>query len=221
MSIDFTTTYNDAVVTIPSWLVDHSSFLRWVNSAEAPEKGKYEFYHNQLWMDASRETLFHNQIKSIINRHLGIWAEQQALGDYFDDGMLMSQTDLSISCEPDGMFIAEETYSSGEVTLQHGDKSMTIVGSPDMVLEVISKSSVLRDTKTKRQLYHQAGVREYWVVDSRLAQPTLVIYQRGSKTYVPVKAKAGWLKSNVFGASFKLTIEGKEGERRKVKLLRR
>lgn len=38
-------------------------------------------------------------------------------------------------------------------------------GAPDLIIEVLSPSSSIRDLKDKRQLYQQAGVPEYWVVD--------------------------------------------------------
>ena len=41
------------------------------------------------------------------------------------------------------------------------------VGAPDWVIEVVSASSVRMDYNTKLFKYRSAGVREYWIVDSR------------------------------------------------------
>ncbi len=38
-------------------------------------------------------------------------------------------------------------------------------GAPDMVVEVLSKSSARRDRILKLQKYQSAGVREYWLID--------------------------------------------------------
>lgn len=39
------------------------------------------------------------------------------------------------------------------------------VGAPDMVIEVLSKSTAPRDKRNKLIAYQNAGVREYWIVD--------------------------------------------------------
>lgn len=38
-------------------------------------------------------------------------------------------------------------------------------GAPDMVLEILSPSSLRNDRLVKLRLYQRAGVREYWIVD--------------------------------------------------------
>ena len=37
-------------------------------------------------------------------------------------------------------------------------------GAPDLIIEIVSKSSVKKDLHEKYDLYEQAGVKEYWVV---------------------------------------------------------
>jgi len=40
-----------------------------------------------------------------------------------------------------------------------------ILGSPDLVIEVISPSSLRRDRYEKRELYTRFGIKEYWLAD--------------------------------------------------------
>ena len=61
-----------------------------------------------------------------------------------------------------------------------------VEGAPDMIVEVVSPSSVGMDYMTKTARYRHAGVREYWIVDPMSSQ-TAVYQFRGEeidlKTY--------------------------------------
>lgn len=61
--------------------------------------------------------------------------------------------------EPDVFFVATE----------HVDRlsSDRLAGPPDLVVEVISPGSVQLDRSKKFREYETAGVREYWIIDSR------------------------------------------------------
>ena len=49
-----------------------------------------------------------------------------------------------------------------------------IVGAPDFVVEVLSKSTKKKDMYIKASKYRFAGVREYWLVDPD--RKTIVVY---------------------------------------------
>ena len=38
-------------------------------------------------------------------------------------------------------------------------------GAPELVVEILSKSTETKDRKLKFRLYERAGVKEYWIVD--------------------------------------------------------
>ena len=52
------------------------------------------------------------------------------------------------------------------------------VGTPDFVIEVVSKSSRKMDYTTKNALYSDAGVREYWIVDPEKERTTIYYYEQ-------------------------------------------
>lgn len=44
-------------------------------------------------------------------------------------------------------------------------KKRVVYGAPDLVVEVLSPSTRIKDISIKMKKYHNAGVREYWIVD--------------------------------------------------------
>ena len=90
------------------------------------------------------------------------------------------------------------------------DGYVELEGTPDMVLEVVSDSSVVKDTDVLCDLYWKAGIREYWLVDARGDRSEFSILRHTRTGYVPVRKAGGWLKSGVFQKSFKLTRETDE-----------
>jgi Uma2 family endonuclease len=151
------------------------------------------------------ERAAHNQVKTKIGAVLTLLAEQTVAGTFFGDRMLLTNVDAALSTEPDGMFLSYTAIKTGHVILEDGGDSLEVEGSPDMVLEVISPSSVHKDTVILRDLYWQAGIGEYWLADSRGETASLEIFRRGPKGYVAGRKQGGWVKSPVFGKSFRLT----------------
>ena len=59
--------------------------------------------------------------------------------------------------QPDLIFISKE--KSGMIT--HDG----IMGIPDLIVEIISPTSIIRDRIEKKNLYEKMAVQEYWLVD--------------------------------------------------------
>ncbi|MCL1808354.1 MAG: Uma2 family endonuclease [Clostridiales bacterium] len=72
-------------------------------------------------------------------------------------------------------------------------------GAPDMVVEILSPSTLSRDRVLKLNKYLQAGVREYWIVDTEgktvsvhlLEDGRYVINAYGETETIPVKTISG------------------------------
>ena len=72
------------------------------------------------------------------------------------------------------------------------------------MLEILSPSSQRKDLEQLPRLYHQAGIPEYWLIDSRGEEIVFTILVRDENGYKPVSRRGGWQKSRAFGRSFRL-----------------
>jgi Uma2 family endonuclease len=194
------------VVRVPAWVKDHESFRRWARSDEFPERGRISYLNGEVVVDLTMERLEHGLIKNEIAFGLTALIKAGLKGRYLPDRMMLTNAGAGVSNEPDGMFFLNKSLAAGHVRLTEGVDSLEVEGAPDMVLEVVSDSSVRKDTVELRALYWAAGIPEYWLVNPLGDTLEFDILRRTAKGYVPVRKQAGWVKSTVFGKSFRLTL---------------
>jgi Uma2 family endonuclease len=207
------TVFIEEKIRVPDWVDDLASFRQWAHSPEFPERGRISYLKDEVWVDMSKEQLFsHNQVKAEISTVLGIMVKKNGLGIFFPDGVLLSDQAADFATGPDGIFVSKRSLQTERVTLIEGAEEgyVELQGVPDMLLEVISPSSVGKDTKVLREVYWDLGVDEYWLVDARGEKLDFDILRHGAKEYVAVRKTGGWLRSTVFGASFRLTRKTNE-----------
>ena len=60
-----------------------------------------------------------------------------------------------------------------------------VEGGPDLLVEIVSDSSVKKDTERLPAAYFAAGVREYWLIDARGKELFFQIQHRGTTAFVP------------------------------------
>jgi Uma2 family endonuclease len=207
--------FDDAEVRIPEWVRDRPSFQRWLRSDDFPETGRIAFLAGEVWADMSKEQLFsHNQLKQEFNLVLGGLAKADKHGRWFPDGAMLGNAEVDFTSRPDGTFVTRETFATGKVRCVEAVKEgfLELEGTPDMVFEAISDSSVQKDTVLLRRLYWEAGIQEYWLVDVRGDRLRFEILRWTAKGYVSVRRQQGWLRSEVFGKSFNLSRDFDEDE---------
>lgn len=194
---------------IPVWVVDLPSFVRWVHSVDLPKRPTVHFIGGEPWVDYSMEEVnSHNRVKAALHAVLWQLVTSEDLGEYFPDGMRLTNEDADFSCEPDGMFVSHATLAAGGVTFRAGETTgshMTeAVGTPDLVIEVVSPSSEEKDTDRLFRDYFRAGIPEYWLIDGRGAEVRFDIFRRGARRFTASRRSDGWVRSAVFGRSFRL-----------------
>jgi Uma2 family endonuclease len=157
----------------------------------------------------SREQIFtHNQVKNEVAFELTGIGKRTKVGRYFPDGVLLTNPAADLSCQPDGVFVLRKSWDTGRVRLVEGIQEgfVELEGSPDLVVEVVSRSSVEKDTEVLPELYWKADIPEYWLIDARGSKPQFTIYHAGPHGYVAARKQAGWARSRVLRLSFRLTV---------------
>lgn len=201
---------NGGMIDIPDTVVDHESFRLWARSDAFPEKIRCSFYRGELWLDVSMEQLYtHGQVKSEALAVLRPLARRERRGRFYPDGTFLTNTRVGLSTIPDGLFVSFDSLEAGRVEEVDGQHEgvVELSGSPDMVMEILSRGSEEKDTIDLPKLYWQAGIDEYWLIDVRTTPLQFAILRRGTRGFVPVKRQAGgWVKSTVFGHSFRLLL---------------
>ena len=186
-------------------------FRRWALSDGFPERGRIDFVAGKIEVDMSPEDLFcHGKLKGLIYAELLQRTEGQDLGHSFVDRTRVSVPAAGLSVEPDIVFISHESLDSGRVRLvpkSGGEpgRYVEVEGPPDLIVEIVSDSSVTKDTQRLPEAYAAAGVREFWLADARTEPVVFPIHHWAEGKYCLAEADAeGYLRSNVFDCRFRL-----------------
>lgn len=122
---------------------------------------RYELYNGQPMALASPSHV-HQKISFEIGRQLGNYLNGKRCDAYaapFDVRLFEEDgdrpEDIDIVVQPDLMVICDKNKVD-----RNG-----VRGAPDLVIEILSDSSRRTDRIVKFNLYQQAGVQEYWIVD--------------------------------------------------------
>jgi len=123
--------------------------------AEMPETNQpHELWDGELIMAPAP---FFDHQKTVLRfyRRLDDWVSSRNLGE-----VVTSPIDMVLSphraVQPDVAFIARDRLA----IIQR-----VIMGSADLVAEIVSLQGRSRDRIEKRDLYEQHGVKEYWIID--------------------------------------------------------
>jgi Uma2 family endonuclease len=120
-----------------------------------PDDGKrYEIIGGELIMSPGA-TDKHQLVSHFLEYELENCMQQHRSGLIYDApfDVVLSMTDV---VQPDLMYISKER--------SHIITENNIVEAPDLVVEIISESTKVRDQTTKKALYEKYGAKEYWLV---------------------------------------------------------
>jgi Uma2 family endonuclease len=197
------------VIRVPVSACTLAGFRVWSNSDTFPESGRISFLGDEIFIDMTHERLeSHVKVKFEVTRVPGNLVVEHDLGTFYADGTRIVNEAAELSNEPDAAFVSWASREAGlvrPVPSTTGDGDFTeLEGTPDWVLEIVSPSSVGKDTERLRERYHRAGIPEYWLIDARGEEIDFQILEWRATGYVAARRRGGWQKSRVFGRSFRL-----------------
>ena len=197
------------VVHVPPEAHTLDGFLEWVFSGQAPEKRHVTFIDGQVYVDMSEEAIdTHASVKTGIYQGLLPIMAEDDFGKFFTDGVLYVNKEANVSCNPDGIAASWGAFESGRVEfVVRTGKRRALEGSADWLMEIVSDSSVPKDTKVLKAKYHRAEVGEYWLIDARGKDISFQIFHWSKADFVAAPNKDGWVPSKLFGREFRLTRE--------------
>ncbi len=138
--------------TVSSTEMTYEEFLR-------EYSGQYaEYVDGEIIKDMS-VTQRHDFLTNFLITALTFYVSTKNLGRICGEPYQMKMTidGKTKGREPDIFFV--KTVNLDRIGEQFFD------GAPDLIIEVISPESVIRDTQDKFEEYEIAGVEEYWIID--------------------------------------------------------
>jgi Uma2 family endonuclease len=200
-------------ISIPASARTQEGFNRWATSDDFPDRCRVSWIRGEILIDMSPEEIeSHNKLKTELTRAMATFVKQHRLGECYSDRTLITNEEAELSTEPDFMFASKASIKSRRIWKQKTEQGlyMSLVGSPDFVIELVSKNSVTKDTRLLKKAYQAADVKEYWLIDARKHEMSIQIFSLGKSGFQSVPVKRGRWKSPLFGAEFHLHREQDE-----------
>jgi len=131
--------------------------ITWRDAQLMPENGKrYEAIDGQLYVTAAPSRR-HQWVCGRLFLALVRLLEEPGHGWIYAAPLGVEFPETEEGVQPDLIFVSR---SHAERLVHDG-----VRGAPDLVVEVLSRSTAERDRTIKRKLYQRQGVRAYWLVD--------------------------------------------------------
>ena len=118
----------------------------------------FEIFKGEKFMSPSAD-IGHSSIITKLMLKIGSYVYENKLGYVFADNMdvhfpdgSLFRPDFIVVCADNADIVTKNIYGA-------------IHGVPDMVVEILSKSTRNRDFGIKKDAYEANGVKEYWIID--------------------------------------------------------
>ncbi|MBV6342707.1 Uma2 family endonuclease [Candidatus Magnetobacterium casense] len=130
----------------------------------------------------------HQRVVFELSYAMGSYAKERGFGEVDIAPLDVILEEGMNRLQPDIIFIRKENLSIAQDWIR---------GVPDLVVEVVSRGSVARDTVTKKDIYEHYGVEEYWLVFAELECIEVFVLDGGRYGLFSVAEGEGTVRSRV------------------------
>ncbi len=163
---------------------------------EFPDNDLFDYeLINGLLVRKQSPTLKHQRILRRLMTAFDLFAKRTGMGEVLCAPLDVVLDDNNVY-HPDIIFVKKDRASILDEVEQ------VVIGAPDLVVEILSKSTIVYDRGEKKDIYERYGVREYWLVDQRTNNIEVYSYADQRYKLIDNYDETGILKS--------LTLEGFE-----------
>jgi Uma2 family endonuclease len=145
---------------------------------------RYQVVSGNLYMGPSPNRI-HQDISNNLEEILRSYLRKQPIGKMYHAPFDVFLTDLDVY-QPDILFISKRRLRLLQKDGVHG--------APDLVIEILSRSTARLDLLAKKRVYARCGVVEFWAVDPE--ERKVVIYDLQQSEAAPAHI---WAEGQRFG----------------------
>lgn len=133
-------------------------------------------------------SLEHQGVSRDLEFYMLQYIQKRDLGKLFDAPVDVKLDEENV-VQPDLVFVARPNAG---ILRKRG-----IFGTPDLVVEILSPSSLVRDRYEKMELYQRSGVPEYWIVDLLHKSIEVLSLEKGNYRVYSFACEKGVVKSRI------------------------
>lgn len=122
----------------------------------------------------SSPTFVHQRILTNILFEFKLYIREKKTGEIFP-------APLDVVLDEENAPQPDLVYVSNENSAVLNELELVIIGTPDLVIEILSPGTAKRDKTLKKDIYEQFGVQEYWLVDP--GNKTIEVYTLQNNRY--------------------------------------
>jgi Uma2 family endonuclease len=187
-------------------------FRAWAQSDCFPKTGRIDYLDGKIDIDMSPEDLqTHGTLKAALAAELFLLIAKPQQGYVFVDRTRVTSTAGGLSAEPDVVVALFSSLDAGRVRQVPSaqpapGRFVELEGAPDLVVEIVSDSSEIKDTERLPLQYAQAGIPELWLLDARGSEVRFEVRLLVTGIYQRVEPDAeGWTASALLKARCRVT----------------